>query len=100
MSLLKTYDRQTTGEPEGGRAIIKHDQSWVSRLKRRRPGDWVKHKDDGGLGVLIAISGDGGECLVLWSVEPRRDNLRYNPLSMDEDYWIPVKPLKGFTVTR
>lgn len=54
--------------------------------KHARPGDFVRHKDCGGFGTLVAKTKD--ESLVLWAFEPVPP--RYNPLSIEEDIYIPV----------
>lgn len=37
-----------------------------------RPGDWVKHFDYGGVGIIVAMS--DSQLTVLWSQEPRSVN--------------------------
>jgi hypothetical protein len=76
----------------------------AARLLPRRlaPGDPVTHKTCGGKGIVVAVSKDQQDVTVLWSVSPN-DILRYNPLSFEEDFFIPIKtqinglePLKDF----
>lgn len=81
MSMLTTY---ATG-PGLPVAII--DRRADQPLPDLFPGAWVESPGAGGLGVIVACNDD--EVSVLWSVEPR--TLRYDPLSVEEDIYIPVR---------
>lgn len=91
MSDLQTYNMTTKNEPAGREAIVPYSKLQRLFSFKRSPGDWVTHKDDGGFGMVIAINAE--EITVLWSVPPAHSMYRYNPLSYDEDIYIPVKKL-------
>ena len=57
-----------------------------------RPGDWVRcHGWHQSFGMLVGHTGT--QQVVLWTTPPelRQYDLKYNPLAMDEDVFIPVR---------
>lgn len=56
------------------------------------PGDIVRHADwTGTKGMLVAVNENF--VIVLWTIPPREE-YRFNPLSVDEDIYIPYRPNK------
>ena len=67
---LKTYDRILTPPPAHWPLYpLKENGKPNKARKRLRPGDWVTHREQGGKGLIVAVSAD--EVSVLWSVEPK-----------------------------
>lgn len=69
------------------------EEAPVPPMGRFAPGDCVVHSSGTGYGMVVALNDD--DLSVLWSEEPRivqAEALNYNPLAVDEDIYIPVRP--------
>jgi hypothetical protein len=66
---IKTYDKVLLPLPARWPLYVLDDAGKPNKRKRRlAPGDWVTHHEQGGKGIVVAITRD--EVSVLWSIEP------------------------------
>lgn len=95
---LKTYAFDTKQDFYDGRPwpidpARGPDEAPVPPMGRFAPGDCVTHSNGSGYGMVVALRGD--DLSVLWSDDPiviQPEALQYNPLAVEEDIYVPVRP--------